>query len=452
MNKILVIDDDESMRIIINAVLKEFNCQILNAENGAEGLLLLENEHPDLIISDLVMPEISGLDILKRVKEFDASIQVIILTAYDNMSSTIKAIQLGAYDYLSKPFDHEHFKLLIKRALESKLLNDKLMYQLDDKDKEFSNETYLVGNTPEMKEIFKSIGLVSINRVTVLIEGESGTGKELVSKIIHYSGVTKDEPFVAVNCSALTETLLESELFGHVKGAFTGAIRDKKGKFEQAGNGTIFLDEISEISPSLQVKLLRVIQEKEFEKVGGDNAVKVKARIITATNKDLEDLVKKGKFRDDLYYRLKVFTINMPPLRTRKDDIPQLVVHFLAKINNELHKNVHIVPYDVMEILQSYNWVGNVRELENILTQAVVLAKSNVLGKEYLILKGNYDSGKKMELKSLLTLSEMERAHILDILRSLSWNKNRAAKILGISKSTLYKKIEEYGIIKEDQN
>ncbi len=446
MRKILVIDDDESMRVIITAVLKEFDCRIFNADSGSEGIAVLEKEHPDIIISDLIMPGISGLDILKRAKEFDESIQIIILTAYDNMSSTIKAIQLGAFDYLSKPFDHEHFKHLVKRALSSKELKDKYTTEAPEAEKEYPDETNLIGNTTEMKEIYKSIGLVSINRVSVLIEGESGTGKELAARIIHHSGITKDFPFVAVNCSALTETLLESELFGHVKGAFTGAIRDKKGKFELAGNGTILLDEISEISPNIQVKLLRVIQEKEFERVGGETTISVNARIIAATNKNLEELVKQGKFREDLYYRLRVFTITMPPLRSRKEDIPQLVVHFLAKINNELHKNVHVIPYEVMEILQSYKWVGNVRELENILTQAVVLAKGNILEKEYLFLRSENGLARKVDLKTKLTLAEVERNHITEVLQSINWNKNQAAKILGISKSTLYKKIEEYGI------
>jgi two-component system response regulator AtoC len=304
----------------------------------------------------------------------------------------------------------------------------------------------LVGNTPEIKEIFKQIGTVSVNRVTVLIQGETGTGKELIAKIIHTSGITKDYPFVAVNCSSLSENLLESELFGHVKGAFTGAVRDKKGKFELAGNGTIFLDEISEISPNLQVKLLRVIQEKEFEKVGGEIPIPIKARIITSTNKYLAELVKQGKFRKDLYFRLKVVTIKTYNLNSRRADIPQLVIHLLAKINKELHKNVNVVPFDVMEMLQNYNWVGNVRELENILTQAVVLAKGNVLSKEYLILKKDGD-GLNPDSDSILTsLAEVEKHHIQRILERTEWNKTEAARILGIAKSTLYKKIEEYGL------
>ncbi len=448
MEKILVIDDDESIRVLLNVLLAGSGCKILNAESGSEGIQIIENEHPDLIITDLAMPQVTGLDVLKKAKEIDESVPLIILTAFGEMTSTIKAIQLGAYDYLSKPIDQDKFNLIVKRALETKRLKDDYILTKEKNEEHLMQGNYFIGNSPGVKEIFKQIGLVSMNKVTILLQGESGTGKELVSRIIHSSGITKSHPVVAVNCSALTETLLESELFGHVKGAFTGAIRDKKGKFEMAGDGTIFLDEISEISLNLQVKLLRIIQEKEFERVGGETLIPVKARIITSTNKDLAQLVNQGKFREDLYFRLKVFTITIPPLRNRKEDIPQLVVHFLAKINKELHKNVNIVPYEVMEMLQNYEWIGNVRELENILTQAVVLAKGNVLEKDYLILKNEslLSTKEKDEDNFLISLAELEKNHIKKILDHLMWNKKEALKVLGISKSTLYKKIEEYGI------
>jgi transcriptional regulator with PAS, ATPase and Fis domain len=262
--------------------------------------------------------------------------------------------------------------------------------------------------------------------------------------MIHFEGITKNEPFIAVNCTALTETLLESELFGHVMGAFTGATRNKKGKFELAGKGTIFLDEISEISPQLQVKLLRVIQEKEFERVGGEETIAMQARIVTATNKNLLELVEKGKFREDLFYRLNIFTIYVPPLRERKEEIPKLVIHFLKKINLELHKSVNIIPYEVMEMLKNHEWVGNVRELENTLMNAVLLAKGNILEKEYF----NFTiySSKKNEIKSLKTLAEAEKDHIQYVLEQVQWNKNQASKILGITKTTLYNKIALYNL------
>jgi len=445
MEKILVVDDDESILLLLKKMLQDFKCNVFDAENGREGIQITEREHPDLIITDLVMPDIGGLDILKRAKEIDENILVIIVTAHDEMASTITAIQLGAFDYISKPIDQDKFKYIVERALESKRVNGKYLHSslLSDS---LANNYMLIGNTPEIKEIFKQIGMVSINRVTVLIQGGSGTGKELIAKIIHSSGMTKEEPFIAVNCSALSETLLESELFGHVKGAFTGAVRDKKGKFELAGSGTIFLDEISEISLNLQVKLLRVIQEKEFEKVGGETSILLKARIITSTNKNLAELVKHGKFREDLFFRLKVFTIQTPDLNSRCADIPQLVIHFLAKINTDLHKNVNVVPCETIELLQNYNWVGNVRELENILTQAVVRAKGNVLSKEYLLLQNEINDVTANSNSKLISLAEAEKNHIENILQSTNWNKAEAARILDIAKSTLYKKIEELGL------
>jgi transcriptional regulator with PAS, ATPase and Fis domain len=281
--------------------------------------------------------------------------------------------------------------------------------------------------------------------MTVLVQGESGVGKEVISKIIHNAGITKNEPFIAVNCTALVDTLLESELFGHVKGAFTGAVRDKKGKFELSGNGTIFLDEISELSPDIQVKLLRVIQEKEFERVGDELSIPLRSRIIVATNKDLYQLVSEGKFREDLYYRLNVININIPPLRERREDIPDLVVNFLKKINQELHKNVHKIPYDVMEILKNYNWIGNVRELENILQEAVALAKEDVLEKDYIFLR-NSNGITNNYSREVMSLFDVETEHIRMVLNNVNWDKKEACRILKISRPTLNKKIQESGI------
>lgn len=467
MTKVLIIDDDESIRIILTRLVRETvsgseegspdgglatgnGYRLLEAENGADGIRLIEREHPDVVISDLLMPGLGGLDVLRRAKEIDDRVPVIIVTAFDEMSSTIQAIQLGAFDFVSKPIDHEAFKNLVARAVEMKRLNDSGFAGNAGEEPANQPEPVLVGNSREIKNIFKQIGMVSGNRVTVLVQGESGTGKEIVSRIIHSSGVTRDEPFVAVNCSALTETLLESELFGHVKGSFTGAIRDKKGKFELAGAGTIFLDEVSEMSPELQVKLLRVIQERQFEKVGGELPIPVDARIIAATNKDLAKIVEKGKFREDLFFRLKVFSIDIPPLRARKGDIPQLVVYFLARINTRLHKNVNIVPYEVMDILQSYDWIGNVRELENVLTQGVLLARGNVLERGCIVLGQDSLTGGVTAGNKDLTLAEVELEYIRKVLRKVNWNKSEATKILGISKSTLYSKIEEYGIEKDN--
>ena len=309
-----------------------------------------------------------------------------------------------------------------------------------------AEENILVGNTPPMKEVFKKIGCISLNKVNVLILGDTGTGKELIAKLIHSTGITKDQPLVTVNCSALAESLLESELFGHVKGSFTGAIRDKKGKFELAGEGSILLDEISEISLNTQVKLLRVIQELEFEKVGGEATIPMKARIIAASNRNLEDLIKEGKFREDLYYRLKVFTIQIPPLRDRKDDIDGLVIHFLRKLNKKFNRNVVKIGEGVIDMLKEHDWYGNVRELENTLLQAIVASKSDVLQKENIMLNfrnpSEHEQGEKMpDLKSL---SDVEAYHIKRILDQTKWNRVESSRILDISRPTLNAKIEKY--------
>jgi DNA-binding NtrC family response regulator len=449
MEKILVVDDDQSIRNTLSGYLKRQGFEIFSAENGKLALEIVKKESPDLIITDVRMPEMDGIDLLKNVKEIDNHIQVIIISAFDDMQSTVKAMQNGAYDYIEKPLEIDKLKIRIKRALENKKLSNHLESLIPSNYKEYKIENTLIGKTQGMKQVYKLIGQVSSSRVTTLIQGESGTGKELVAKSIHYCGITKDKPFVAINCTALTESLLESELFGHVKGAFTGSVRDKKGKFELAGEGTIFLDEISEISPNLQVKLLRALQEREFERVGGELLLPMRARIIAATNKKLSELVNEGKFREDLYYRLRVVSIDIPPLRERIEDIPLLVQHFLSKINTELHKNVNKVPEDVMELLKNHNWVGNVRDLENTLMQAVVLSTDDVITKENILLRKNEHVLDSSVSFLNLSLEEMEKLHIESILKSLNWDKQKAHKILGISLPTLYSKIEKYSIKSE---
>jgi len=445
MAKILIIDDDDSIRDTLTNYLKKQNYEVLSAENGAMGINLVERELPDIVITDIKMPEMNGFEVLKKVKDLDPDIHVIIITAFDDMHSTVKAMQQGAYDYIEKPLEIDRLKITIKRALENKKLSNQLSSFIPDKEN-YQVENSIIGKSPSMREIYKKIGQISNSRVTVLIQGESGTGKELIARAIHYSGITKNFPFIAVNCTALTESLLESELFGHVKGAFTGSIRDKKGKFELANEGTLFLDEISEISPNLQVMLLRVLQEREFERVGGETLLPMKARVIAATNQNLAELVKQGKFREDLYYRLKVFSINISPLRERVEDIPFLVKHFLNKINGELHKNVNKIPDDVMGMLEDHYWVGNVRELENTLMQAVVLSKDDVLTKENILLR-KYDDDEVMKSDLVkLSLSEIEKRHIKRILEFVKWDKDKACNILGISKPTLYSKIKLYNI------
>ncbi len=453
MEKILVIDDDDSIRETLQLYLTEIGYEVIAANNGEEGIKLIGQQKPDLILSDLKMSGLTGIDVLKKAKEIDTKNQVVLMTAFEDMQSTIVAMQLGAYDYIEKPLELSRFNSVIKRALESRRLSDRLVTAISEDDSDTNYESSLIGKTQAMREIFKKIGKISSTRVNVLIEGESGTGKELITKVIHFTGITKNHPFIAVNCTALTESLLESELFGHVKGSFTGAVRDKKGKFELAAEGTIFLDEISEITPNLQVKLLRVLQEREFEKVGGEITIPMNARVVAATNRNLNQLVKEGKFREDLFYRLKVFTIDVPPLRERKDDIPSLVIHFLRKINKDLHKNVKKIPYEVMEMLQNNEWVGNVRELENILLQAVVLSKGDVLEKENILLRNKTGQKEKEVDENVfnLTLADVEKDHIQKILDHLKWDKQAACKVLGISKPTLYNKIHTYGLVEKSE-
>ncbi len=452
MARILVADDSELIKSTLKLYLSKEKHLVYSADDGAQAIETFKRERPDLVITDIIMPEADGFQVMKYIKENDANIPVIMITGVDDTESTIKAIQEGAYDYIEKPIDVTRFNQVVKNALRSKELSEQLAVSLSkEEEEEFRGKTTLVGSTPIMKEIYKSIGRISSSRITVLIQGESGTGKEVIARMIHNSGITKGHPFIAVNCSALSESLLESELFGHVKGAFTGAVRNKKGKFELAGMGTIFLDEISEISYDLQVKLLRVIQEKEFERVGGESTVPLEARIIAATNKNLSKLVEDGKFREDLYFRLKVFTIVAPPLRDRKEDIPALVIHFVKKINKELHKDVRKVPYEVMEMLQEHDWIGNVRELENTLMQAILLSKSDVIEPDNILLKKS-DIKKSSEGPDMFqynpnwSVAELEKFHIENVLNEVKGNKQKACKVLGISKPTLYNKLDLYGI------
>ncbi len=446
MDKILLIDDDKAFSDTLKTFLSQSFDQVDYVSSGELGIEYVKKESPDIVITDLKMPGIDGLEVLRQVKEYDSNIAVIVVTAFEDTETIIKAMQLDAYDYFEKSYDLQRIKLVVKKTLENKKNREQMVIALGGDNDEYILKNYMIGGeTDHMREIFKKIGKVSATRVNVLIQGESGTGKELITRMIHYRGITKNEPFIAVNCSALTESLLESELFGHIQGAFTGATRNKRGKFELAGNGTIFLDEISEFSQNLQVKLLRVIQEKEFEPVGGEKAIPMKARIVAATNRNLREMVESGEFREDLFYRLNIFAINVPPLRERREEIPKLVVHFLRKINIEVHKNVNTIPYEVMEMLKNHEWVGNVRELENTLMNAVLLAQGNSLEKEYF----NFipHTMPKPVQKKLISLADAEKSHIEFVLEQVNWNKTQASKILGITKTTLYNKIALYQLV-----
>ena len=443
MKSILIIDDDPLIRKTLSSHLSKADYEVSMAEDGEEGLRDYEESMPDLTILDIRLPDMSGIEVLSRIKEKDKNASIIIMTAYDDMKTTVDAIKLGAFEYLVKPLDYVELDLTINKAFQMQSLEDKVSYLVEEQQKEYTIDN-IIGRSQQMREVFKLIGSVANTRTNIFIQGESGTGKELVAKAIHFNSPYNREPFIVINCSAISDTLLESELFGHVKGAFTDAVCETKGKFEIAGKGTLFLDEVGDVSPNLQSKLLRVIETRDFMKVGGEKVLKTEARIIAATNQDLKTLIEQGKFREDLYYRLKVVEISLPPLRERKEDIPDLVGYLLEKINRELRKNVKKIPPEVMKLLKDLSWNGNVRELENALTRAAILAKGDVILAENLPV----DTGKKRIFpEELISLREVEKRYIQHVLNASKGNKTRASQILKITRPTLDKKIREYKLI-----
>jgi DNA-binding NtrC family response regulator len=442
MKSILIIDDDPLIRKTLSSHLSRRNFEVYLAEEGEQGLAKYKERVPDLVILDIRLPDIDGLEALRKIKDRNKNACVVIMTAYDDMKTTVEAIKSGAYEYLVKPLDFVELDLTVEKAFQMQSLENKLTYLVEEKQKEYTIDN-IIGHSSQMRDVFKLIGSVADTRTNILIRGESGTGKELVAKAIHYNSPYSHEPFIVINCSAISDTLLESELFGHVKGAFTDAICETKGKFEISGKGTLFLDEIGEISVNLQSKLLRVIETRDFMKVGGERVLKTEARIIAATNKDLELQVEKGKFREDLYYRLKVVEIYLPSLRERSEDIPELVVYLLEKINRQLRKNVSKIPPPVIKLLKNLSWPGNVRELENALTRAVILAKGDVIQEHNLPIERGKE---KIVPRELVSMKEVERDYIQHVMHTTGGNKTQASKILQISRPTLDKKIKEFGL------
>jgi two-component system, NtrC family, response regulator AtoC len=440
--KILIVDDEAPIRETLEMVLLGKGYGVATAGDGPSAISAFEREQPDVVILDVCLPEMSGIDVLRKLKKKHDTITVIMITAYHDMETTIQAMKEGAYEYIRKPIDADELEIVIDKVAQNLKLVNRLEELITDISREYKADN-IVGKSRAMQQVFKTIAMVSESRTTVLIQGESGTGKELIAKAIHYNSPFRKEPFVPVNCSALVETLLETELFGHERGAFTGASQLKKGKIEQARSGTILLDEIGEISPALQVKLLRFLQEKEFDRVGGNERVKSAARIIAATNRDLFRMVEEKRFREDLYFRLKVVEIHVPPLRERKEDIPLLVDHLLHKINIELHKKVTQIPKNVMDALIDYAWPGNVRELENLLTRAVVLSKGHVLLPDHMLDVFEQRRGFQHP-EEIKPLSQVEREHVARVLTETRWNKGRACELLGISRPTLREKIKKY--------
>lgn len=445
MSKILAIDDDSIIRTLLTNILTKAGYEVVTAADGESGLELANSTNPDLVVTDFQMPGINGLDVVTELQRTQPGLPVILLTAHGDVALTIKSIQLGAYDFIEKPIQMQELLDVIRNGLEVSRQSRSLTEAISPEIRKAIEDNLLVGKTPVMREIFKNIGRISLNKVNVLITGETGTGKELIARLIHFSGITREHPLIVVNCSTLNESLLEHELFGYTLGAFPGAMNDKKGKFEQAGEGTLFLDEISELTDNIQTKLLRVLQELEFEKPGADDPLPMKARIIAATNKDLEALVKSGKFREELYYRLKVFTIALPPLRNRKEDISELVKHLMGKLNRKLNKRILKIGEGVLDLLQSHDWPGNVRELENTLMQAFIMTRSDVLEKEHIALMSSHEGadGEGFELKSI---ADIEKVHIKKVLDRVKWNKQEASRILEITRPTLNAKIEKYGL------
>jgi two-component system NtrC family response regulator len=439
MHKILIVDDEKTQREALAGFLEGENYVTLTAERGEEGIKL--SKGVDLVLLDLKLPDMDGLEVLSKIKEEDPEIEVIMLTAYGTIETAVSAIKRGAFDYLTKPIDLEKLLLVIKRALEKKEMEREIRF-LREELVRYTGEPLIIAESNKMKEVLSLAVRVAQSSSSVLLYGESGTGKELLARAIHYSSPRRTKRFVAISCAALPETLLESELFGYEKGAFTGAVKSKPGKFEVANGGTLFLDEIGDIPLSIQVKLLRVLQEREIERLGSNEPRKVDVRIISATNQKLEEKIKEGKFREDLYYRLNVVTIEIPPLRERKEDIIPLANHFLEKFKRELGKPIEGFTREARELLLSYNWPGNVRELQNVIERAVVLTRSNLIG------KGDLPLPTPREKEEIRTLEDLERKHIERVLRETGWNINRASQILGIHRNTLRLKIRKYGISK----
>ena len=454
MAKILIIDADHTVNKAVTLYLTEKGHDVFSVATGTDGLNTFVETSPDVVILDTNLPDINGFTVLEDLREEDEKLKVIMITADHDMDTAINAMKAGAFEYFRKPIDASELNLTVQKALKAREM-DKRVDDILLKSPQRFKVGDIIGTSREMSEIFKTIGIVSQSKTTVLIQGESGTGKELIAKVIHRI-TTPNEPFIAVNCSAIVETLLESELFGHEKGSFTGAISRKLGKFELAREGTVFLDEISEMSLNLQAKLLRVLQEMEFERVGGKDRVKVNARIIAATNRDLRILIEEGKFRDDLFYRLNVVSIHIPPLRDRRDDIAPLIDHLLAKINLDLNKRILEISDDVMDVFMKYNWPGNVRELENLLVSAAVAAKGQILVKEdfqeflggvqkqYIEEKtGTHVS----EPGTWLSLDEVEEKYIRKVIKERGHRtKGEICEILGISRPTFERKLEKYKI------
>jgi len=450
--RILIIDDEKNIREGLAEYLRSENYDVICAENGDEGWNLFNKGDVDLVITDLKMPGISGEELMKRILEQSPGFPVIILTGHGTIDIAVTAMRIGAWDFLSKPVDLDHLALKVKRALEARELyyqHRRIEEDLERK-KQFKS---IIGNSRNVREIFETINKAAPTKASIFITGESGVGKELVADAIHELSARKDKPLVKVHCAALSSTLLESELFGHEKGSFTGAVSQRKGRFELASGGTLFLDEIGEIDLNIQIKLLRVLQERKFERVGGEKTVEVDVRIIAATNKDLKTEIEKGAFREDLYFRLNVVNINVPPLRERKDDIPLLAVSFLKEFARENGKSIENINEKARSRLYAYDWPGNIRELRNCMESAVVMCQSNIITVDDLpaAFRSASEEG-SINIKTGTTMAECEKIIIRETLNHCNGNKSKTADVLEIGRKTLLRKLADYDLGDTEEN
>jgi len=451
---LLIVDDEEAMRSNLCEVLRSEGYRVSEAPGGAEALEIMDHELPDLVLLDLRMPGMDGMKVLEVLNERYPDLPVIMLTAHGTSEASIRAMKLGAYDYAEKPFELEELLIIIQRALDY----SRMLHQIRDLRTRVSNDEelkeQLVGGSSRMRDIFKLVGKVADSDTTVLLEGESGTGKEMIADALHRYSQRVDRPYIKVNCGALPESLLESELFGHEAGAFTGATRQRKGRFELAHTGTLFLDEIDAMSPSLQVKLLRVLQKQQFERIGGEKTLEVDVRIITASNRHLETEVRDGRFREDLYYRLNVIYIQIPPLREHPEDIPDLADHFLKKYHPGIKA---MISSRAMDRLMKYHWPGNIRELENVIQRGLVLSYSEVITVDHLpsYLQSIEDVEEPSDIVGPLAeegipmkkiLAQYEKKLIRKALDETGWNRSRASKLLGINRRQLFSKMKQHGL------
>ena len=456
---VVIIDDDKSICKTLKLHFERQGFEVKTSQLAYDGLRLLEAFPSAIVILDVRLPDANGIDLLKEIRQKGENYYSIIITAFPDMESTIKAVQNGVGEYIHKPLDIQEVDNAIENA-RNFFMNSKSKETLVSVPVLKSTDSQFIGKSNVMKELFKTVGMVSMGKATVHITGESGTGKELVAKAIHVNSAAKSAPFISINCSAIVDTLLESELFGHVKGAFTGAINQKEGMFSMAGDGAIFLDEISEMSVNLQAKLLRVLQEREFQMVGGKEKLKANCRVISASNRDLQELVEEGKFREDLYYRMKVVDIKIPPLRDRKEDIPDLALYFVGKANLEIGRKIKYISQEAIQYLSTISWKGNVRELENTITHAVTMSRDNRLRKKNFtsIIKENetektesvphIEFAPAVNTKDFMpmSLNELEKEQVHKTLSHTKWHKGKTCSILGISRPRLDRKIKKYGI------